>query len=210
LYCIMRVFSSVSRMQLVLTAFVCTLAYSHSLVQSRSIPGVHFGLPITPSVKIPDSRWLLDVYLIVFDRPYDGSGFMTNFKLLQSGASRVSLFNGFIDSAEFRNSPRLADRANYTVRVYQHVLGRSPSSEEVQSQLTSLRNCDGSGSGRTWPMVRRASACACLQSYVSFNQSFCWCRGRGQYACRLHRLCTTTLPTLSSFLICLFDRLFSC
>ena len=87
-----------------------------TLALGRSIPGVHFPLPITPAVRIPDSRWLLSVYEIVLDRKFDSVGFAANFNALQAGAARVDVFHSFTTSSEFRNATRLCDRAGFVER----------------------------------------------------------------------------------------------
>jgi hypothetical protein len=122
-------------------------------VHSALIPGVHTPLSIHPTVDIPDSQWLLDVYKTVFARNADAGGYRTNFQDLQNGSlNRGSLFTNFVNSPEFRGNPQLSKRTGFIIRVYQAILGRTPSQPEIDHYLAVLHGPHGEGPGSvTWP-----------------------------------------------------------
>ncbi|CUG89094.1 Hypothetical protein, putative, partial [Bodo saltans] len=109
--------------------------------------GLHQPLPIDPTVDIGNARWLLDLYLTVFERAADDAGFRTNFGDLESGAqNQASLYNAFVGSSEFQsNIAVLGDKTNFIVRCYQALLLRSPQPSEVAFYLARLQTYNGQG-----------------------------------------------------------------
>jgi hypothetical protein len=52
-----------------------------------------------------------------------------------SASGRQSVYSAFVNSAEFLGNPSLKDRASFVVRVYQQLLRRTPTSDEVSQVL---------------------------------------------------------------------------
>ena len=53
-------------------------------------------------------------------------------------------------SQEFKGNPSLSDRSGFVTRLYQVLIKRAPSPDEMATRMASLRNADGSGAGSTW------------------------------------------------------------
>jgi hypothetical protein len=109
--------------------------------------GLYQPLPIDPTVEIGNARWLLDLYLTVFERSADDAGFRTNFGDLEAGTqNQASMYNAFVGSAEFQsNIAVLGDKTNYITRCYQALLLRSPQPSEVAFYLARLQTYNGQG-----------------------------------------------------------------
>lgn len=121
-----------------------------------TVPGVHTPIAIDPVVSIPDNHWLIDVYPVVLDRPYDVPGYKHNLRLLEGGMPREVMMNGLVASPEFTSKPYLADRSGFVTRLYRVLLKREPAAGEVAGWVANLRNADGSGSGLTWAQAMEA------------------------------------------------------
>ncbi len=108
-------------------------------------------------------------YHTVFNREHDAAGLAVNLAAARA-SGRASVYTAFVKSPEFLGNPSLQDRGNYVTRVYQQLLQRTPSADEVaqvlqvlqpsatrsqRARLTRcqiLKNYDGSGltKGLTW------------------------------------------------------------
>jgi len=133
---------------LLIALFVCcssSAPISKSVPTSRNIPGLQTPLTIQPVVSIPDSQWLLDAYLIVFNRTADEQGFRVNFGVMQTGTTRQQIFDSFILSEEWKNNPALSSRTGFAERLYSVILTRTGSEQEVQSWVNQLQTAQGSG-----------------------------------------------------------------
>lgn len=76
-------------------------------------------------------------YRVVFHRDHDAPGYAVNLADMRA-SGRESIFSAFVKSAEFLDNPSLKDRASFVARVYQQLLLRAPSSDEV-SQVLQVR-----------------------------------------------------------------------
>ncbi len=140
-------------MALRLAVCVAVLAVLATLAAARSIPGVQTPLPIQPTVDIPDSQWLLDVYWTLFNRTADDAGFRVNFHdLQQEGMTRPQLFQGLLASQEWQGNAALHARSGFVIRVYGTLLHRMPSAAEIASWVAQLQPATGGGpEAYTWP-----------------------------------------------------------
>ena len=139
-------------MQTITLLVVFTAVLLFLLGDTRSIPGVQTPIPIQPTVDIPDSQWLLDIYTTLFNRSADDAGFRVNFNDLQHGMTRPQLFAGLVASSEWQGNTGLHTRSGFVTRVYQTLLRRSPSPAEVASWVAQLQSATGAGAeAYTWP-----------------------------------------------------------
>ncbi len=119
----------------------------------REIAGVHVPLAIDPDVDIQDNHWLVDAYRVLLDRAHDADGYRNNRGAMEGGLTREQMVAAFVVAAEFQASSGLSDRAGFVSRVYETLLGRTPSQAELDSQLGDLADADGAGSGRSWAQL---------------------------------------------------------
>ena len=114
------------------------------IVNAAGIPGIHFTLPINATVSIEDNTWLSDLYAIILNRNSDYAEYSTNLLNMQKGASRKDIYNMFISSQEFQSNPSLRDKNSFIIRLYAHLLHRSPSDAEVEIISLKLTDYDQS------------------------------------------------------------------
>ena len=112
---------------------------------ARSIPGIQTPLPIAPTVSIPDSQWLLDIYSTLFNRSADDVGFRVNFHDMETGLSRQELFSSLVGSAEWQGNPALHTRSGFVERVYLTLLLRAPSQAEAANWVSQMQSAEGQG-----------------------------------------------------------------
>ncbi len=67
-------------------------------------------------------------------REHDAPGFVVNLAAARA-SGRESIYTAFVKSAEFKGNPSLQDRGNFVTRVYQQLLQRTPSADEVAQVL---------------------------------------------------------------------------
>ncbi|MEZ4297542.1 MAG: DUF4214 domain-containing protein [Polyangiaceae bacterium] len=156
--------------------FVQSAEYANT---GRPIAGVHFAIPINPSVQISDADFVAHAYKTVLGRSYDVSGFKQYFGWIQSGAwSREGVFGIFLGSPEFTGNPSLQDKALYVRRTYQTLLNRTSSAAEEASWAGQLKAANGSGSGYTWYQFYQIVAGSpeyksnnCQSSYYTYGRA---------------------------------------
>lgn len=122
----------------------------------RLVPGVHTPLAIDPDVEILDGQWLLDLYRIVLGREHDVPGYVVNFTDLQAGETRAQMYDAFVHGAEFTGNASLHDASGFVARLYQVLLHRDGSANEIAAQVAQLCNFDGTAcpiGGMTWPQM---------------------------------------------------------
>jgi hypothetical protein len=115
----------------------------------RPLIGVHFGMPVDPVVSLTDADFLKHAYLVLLARDYDVTGMLLYLDYLQTN-SRPMTFQALIGSAEFAANPALASLTGFVGRVYDAVLGRSPTAEETTAALKNLQKADGTGGSKSW------------------------------------------------------------
>ncbi len=74
----------------------------------------------------------------MFNREHDAPGFAVNLAAARA-SGRASVYTAFVKSPEFLGNPSLQDRGNYVTRVYQQLLQRTPSADEVAQVLQVLQ-----------------------------------------------------------------------
>lgn len=115
------------------------------------IPGINTPISIDPKVDIDDNLWLLDLYPIILGRSQDAEGYRTNLNALQrNGQTRNDIYNAFVNSKEFQSNPSLQDPSMFITRVYNTLLHRSPSNDEIKENASNLKNWNGDGRGNSW------------------------------------------------------------
>jgi len=159
---------------------------------STSIPGIHTPLTIDPSVSIDNNHWLLDLYPIILGRQHDADGFRTNLKALQPGSqSRSDIYQSFVDSKEFQSNSSLADPTQFITRLYNTLLHRNPSNDEIKQETSDLKDYNGGGKrlGNSW--LQEIDKVYSSQEYKKSNcqtSYFSWGAQVNQDALLLHDL----------------------
>ena len=147
--------------------------------KKRPIAGVHFAIPINPSVQTSHADFVGHAYATVLGRTYDVAGFKTYFVALQSGVwSQQGVFEILLGSPEFNGNPSLQDKALFVRRTYQRLLKRTPSTSEEASWVAQIKAANGSGSGYTWYEFHQLVAGSaeykstnCQSSYYTYGRA---------------------------------------
>lgn len=82
--------------------------------------------------------FIVKLYEGALRRDPDFQGWNAWFNLLATGASKLSIVNSFLTSAEFAQLYGPLSNASFVTTIYQNVLGRAPSSQEYQTWVNGL------------------------------------------------------------------------